>query len=268
MSDTPIIELRGATKRFELPDGRVTTAVKDVDYTVEDRAGQGEFRVLLGPSGCGKSTLLNMIAGLTLPTEGKVLVRGKPVTGPGPDRGFVFQNYSSFPWQTTLENVAFGLKLGGVPSGEREQIARAYLKKVGLEGAEEKYPHQLSGGMRQRVAIARTLAVGPRIVLMDEPFGALDVGIRLDMQDLLRRIWQELEATIVFVTHDIAEAVYLADEIVIMAPSPGRIAEVVPVDLPAYRDRSVEKHPRFRQLEEHVVDRIRALAKREPTPPA
>src|SRR5204862_4208358 len=178
---------------------------------VEDAPGVGEFRVFLGPSGCGKSTVLNIVAGLYPPTTGEALLRGQPITGPGSERGMVFQSYSSYPWLTVLDNVAFGLMLRGVPRGEREAVAREWVKKVGLEGTERKYPGQLSGGMRQRVAIARTLAVKPQIILMDEPFGALDVQTRLGMQNLINELWEEIEGSILFVTHDIPEAVYRVD---------------------------------------------------------
>ncbi len=176
-----VLELKGVSKSFVNPDGRIFQAIKDVNLTVRDEPGVGEFRVFLGPSGCGKSTILNIVAGLFEPSAGQALVRGKPVTGPGPDRGMVFQSYSSYPWLTVLDNVAFGLMLRGVARRERETTARTWIKKVGLEGSEKKYPRQLSGGMRQRVAIARTLAARPQIILMDEPFGALDVQMDLPL---------------------------------------------------------------------------------------
>jgi ABC-type nitrate/sulfonate/bicarbonate transport system ATPase subunit len=256
-----VLELRKVGKSFVNPDGKTFWAVKDVDLAVPDLPGRGEFRVFLGPSGCGKSTILNMVAGLYAPTTGEALLRGKPIQGPGPERGMVFQSYSSYPWLTVLDNVAFGLQLRGVARQEREQVARAWVKKVGLAGAEGKYPNQLSGGMRQRVAIARTLAVKPQIILMDEPFGALDVQTRLGMQNLINELWEEIEGTILFVTHDIAEAVYLADRIHILSAGPGRVVDEVEIDLPLHRTEDIKNTKRFRELETLVLDRIRAEAR-------
>ena len=256
-----VLELKAVSKSFVNPDGRVFEAIKNVDLIVRDEPGVGEFRVFLGPSGCGKSTILNIVAGLFPPTTGAALVRGKPVTGPGPDRGMVFQSYSSYPWLTVLDNVAFGLMLRGVPRRDRETAARTWIKKVGLEGSERKYPRQLSGGMRQRVAIARTLAARPQIILMDEPFGALDVQTRLGMQNLINELWEEIEGTILFVTHDIAEAVYLADKIHILSANPGTIVDEVTVDLPLHRTEDLKNTARFRELETVVLDKIRRQAK-------
>ena len=173
----------------------------------------------------------------------------------------VFQSYSSYPWLSVVENVAFGLKLRGVPGPERERVARAWVKRVGLEGSERKYPHQLSGGMRQRVAIARTLAVKPQIILMDEPFGALDVQTRLGMQNLINELWEELDATILFVTHDVAEAVFLADRIHILSSGPGTMVDEVEVDLPLKRKEDLKQTARFRELEDLVLDKIRKEAR-------
>jgi ABC-type nitrate/sulfonate/bicarbonate transport system ATPase subunit len=256
-----VLELRGVGKSFVNPDGKVFDAIKDVNLVVKDEPGVGEFRVFLGPSGCGKSTILNIVAGLFPPTAGTALVRGAPVAGPGPDRGMVFQSYSSYPWLTVLDNVAFGLMLRGVPRRDREGAARTWIKKVGLEGTEKKYPRQLSGGMRQRVAIARTLAARPQIILMDEPFGALDVQTRLGMQNLINELWEEIEGTILFVTHDIAEAVYLADTIHILSAGPGTIVDEVTVDLPLHRTEELKNTARFRELETVVLDKIRKQAK-------
>jgi ABC-type nitrate/sulfonate/bicarbonate transport system ATPase subunit len=257
----PVLELKNVSKTFVNPDGKTFQAIRDVDLTVADLPGAGEFRVILGPSGCGKSTILNIVAGLFPPTSGTALLRGKPIAGPGPDRGMVFQSYSSYPWLTILDNVAFGLKLRGVPRDERERTARAWIKKVGLEGTERKYPGQLSGGMRQRVAIARTLAVKPQIILMDEPFGALDVQTRLEMQILINQLWEELDATILFVTHDIAEAVYLADTIHILSAGPGKVVDEIPIDLPLHRTEDLKNTARFRELETLVLDKIREEAR-------
>ena len=256
-----VLDLKNVSKTFVNPDGKEFHAIRGVNLAVRDEPGRGEFRVFLGPSGCGKSTILNIVAGLYRATTGEALLHGKPITGPGPDRGMVFQSYSSYPWLTVLENVAFGMKLRGVPQGERERIARTWIKKVGLEGSERKYPKQLSGGMRQRVAIARTLAVKPQIILMDEPFGALDVQIRLGMQNLINELWEEIEGTILFVTHDIAEAVYLADKIHILSAGPGALVDEVEVDLPLHRTEDLKQTKRFRELETVVLDKIRAQAR-------
>jgi ABC-type nitrate/sulfonate/bicarbonate transport system ATPase subunit len=256
-----VLELRNVTKQFMTPDGRLFDAIRDVNLCIPDDPGKGEFRVFLGPSGCGKSTILSIVAGLYAPTSGEALLRGKPIEGPGPDRGMVFQGYSSYPWLTVLDNVGFGLRLRGVAKAERDRIARAWIEKVGLKGSESKYPKQLSGGMRQRVAIARTLAVRPGIILMDEPFGALDVQTRLGMQNLINELWEEIEGTILFVTHDIAEAVYLADKIHILSAGPGRIVEEVEVDLPLHRTEDLKQSARFRDLESIVLSKIRKEAK-------
>jgi NitT/TauT family transport system ATP-binding protein len=266
MADTPaphpyVLELKNVSKTFVNPDGKAFQAIRDVDLAIKDEPDVGEFRVFLGPSGCGKSTILNIVAGLFPPTTGEALLRGQPITGPGPDRGMVFQSYSSYPWLTVLDNVAFGMKLRGVPREERERVARSWIKKVGLEGTERKYPGQLSGGMRQRVAIARTLAVKPQIILMDEPFGALDVQTRLGMQNLINEIWEEINGTILFVTHDIAEAVYLADKIHILSAGPGTLVDEVAVDLPMHRTEDLKTTRKFRELETLVLERIRLQAK-------
>jgi NitT/TauT family transport system ATP-binding protein len=256
-----VLELRKVGKTFVNPDGETFAAVKDVNLEIPDLPERGEFRVFLGPSGCGKSTILNIVAGLMAPTTGEALIHGKRIMGPGPDRGMVFQSYSSYPWLTVLDNVAFGLKLRGVPRDEREKTARTWIKRVGLAGSEKKYPNQLSGGMRQRVAIARTLAVKPKIILMDEPFGALDVQTRLGMQNLINELWEEIEGTILFVTHDIPEAVYLADKIHILSSAPGTIADEIEVDLPLHRTEELKRSTRFRELEQDVLDRIRDQAR-------
>ena len=256
-----VLELKNVSKTFVNPDGKVFQAIRDINLAVRDEPGVGEFRVFLGPSGCGKSTILNIVAGLFPATTGDVLLRGQPITGPGPDRGMVFQSYSSYPWLTVLDNVAFGMKLRGVPRAEREKVARSWIKKVGLEGTEKKYPNQLSGGMRQRVAIARTLAVKPQVILMDEPFGALDVQTRLGMQNLINELWEEIEGTILFVTHDIPEAVYLADKIHILSAGPGTFVEEITIDLPLHRTEELKNTQRFRELETLVLQKIRHAAK-------
>lgn len=235
----PIVEFRGVTKTFDAGTPRAFTAIADIDFTVEDHPDRGEMIAILGPSGCGKSTILNLIAGFDShlpPTRGEVLVRGRPVEGPGPDRGMIFQKYSSFPHLTVLDNVRFGLdlhrdRLGLTRAGARE-LAAEWVRRVGLSGHEHKYPNQLSGGQQQRVAIARTLAVKPSILLMDEPFSALDEPTRLDMQRLLVDLWHDVHATVFLVTHSIAEAVYLGDRVWIMQSGPGRIAVQIEDVLP------------------------------------
>jgi NitT/TauT family transport system ATP-binding protein len=209
-----------------------------------------EFISILGPSGSGKSTILRLIAGLTPqhpPTTGTVLVGGRPVTGPGADRGMVFQDYTSFDNRTVLDNVAFGLECRGVPTDERHAQAREWIQKVGLNVASDatKYPHQLSGGMRQRVAIARTLILSPRIILMDEPFGALDPRTRLNMQDLLVKLSREAEATVFFITHSIEEAVFLGDRVYIISAAPGTILNEMHVPKPDFSSREMQRHPEF-----------------------
>ncbi len=256
-----VLELRKVTKRFVTPDGKSFEAIRDVNLTIPDDPGKGEFRVFLGPSGSGKSTILNIVAGLFAPSSGEALLRGRPIEGPGPERGMVFQGYSSYPWLTVLDNVGFGLKLRGVARPERDRIARAWIEKVGLKGSENKYPKQLSGGMRQRVAIARTLAVRPQIILMDEPFGALDVQTRLGMQNLVNELWEEIEGTILFVTHDVPEAVYLADKIHILSAGPGSIVDEIEVDLPLHRTEDLKQSARFRDLEALVLGKIREEAR-------
>jgi ABC-type nitrate/sulfonate/bicarbonate transport system ATPase subunit len=256
-----VLELRKVSKQFVSPDGRSIDAIRDVNLTIPDEPGKGEFRVFLGPSGCGKSTILNIVAGLLAPSSGEALLRGRPIDGPGPDRGMVFQSYSSYPWLSVLDNVGFGLRLRGLAKPERDRIARAWIEKVGLKGSENKYPKHLSGGMRQRVAIARTLAVRPRVILMDEPFGALDVQTRLGMQNLINELWEEIEGTILFVTHDIPEAVYLADKIHVLSAGPGTIVDEIVVDLPLRRTEDLKQSARFRDLETLVLSKIREEAR-------
>lgn len=255
----PVVEFRGVAKKY----GDLV-AVKDVSFTVEDRPGHGELISILGPSGCGKSTILRMIAGLSPqypPTEGTVLVGGRPIQGPGADRGMVFQDYTSFWNRTVLDNIAFGLECRGVPRRERHEAAREWIGRVGLSVDRDagKYPDELSGGMRQRVAIARTLILQPRIILMDEPFGALDPSTRLNMQDLLVDLWREAEATVFFITHSIEEAVYLGDRVYIMSAHPGTIRHEVEVPPPDFPAREMQRHPEFLDLVLSIRERIEAL---------
>ena len=262
-----VVEFQKVTKRFG-----DNTVVRDVTFTVEDRPDRGEFVTILGPSGCGKSTVLRLIAGLRPhhpATMGKVLVGGVPVEQPGADRGMVFQDYTSFDNRSVEDNVAFGLECRGVAGRERRDRAREWIAKVGLDVKRDahKYPGELSGGMRQRVAIARTLILGPRIILMDEPFGALDPATRLKMQELLVNLWNEAEATVFFVTHSIEEAVYLGDRVYVFSAAPGTI--VRQVALPPSDRPPQEKHrePQFvdivndlrstlERYEAHITDAV------------
>lgn len=235
----PVVEFRDVTQIFNQGERREFRALTHVSFCIEDVPEKGEFIAMVGPSGCGKSTVLNLISGFhgyAPPTRGDVLVRNRPVTGPGPDRGMIFQKYSSFPHLSVLDNVAFGLRLDrkgrGLSASQIVDMAAAWVRKVGLAGHEKKFPAQLSGGQQQRVAIARTLVLEPRILLMDEPFSALDEPTRIDMQRLLVELWHEVQATVFIVTHSIAEAVYLGDRVWIFTPAPGRIAVEVQDCLP------------------------------------
>ena len=241
--------------------GNRTEAVRDVSFDVFDIPDSGEVIVFLGPSGCGKSTILKAVAGLLPPTEGEVLVDGKKVDDVGRDRGMVFQAYTSFGWLTVRENVEYGLKLQGVSKLERRKVSDSILKSVGLAEFADRYPKDLSGGMKQRVAIARTLVNKPRVVLMDEPFGALDPQTRWGMQSLLLDISRTENNTILFVTHDVSEAVYLADTIYVLSARPARILHQV--DVPAFpvRDIALKSAPEFRAVEKKLLDLIYAPAK-------
>ncbi|MGZ4870494.1 MAG: ABC transporter ATP-binding protein [Candidatus Angelobacter sp.] len=257
------IAIKDVSRIFFSPSGERIEALKDVNLEVEDAfsaAGRdiGEFRVLLGPSGCGKSTLLRMIAGLDKPTSGQVLVNGEIVTHPGKDRGMVFQKYTSFPWLTVADNVAYGMKINGVPDAHRKETVARLLESVGLTEFANVYPETLSGGMQQRVAIARTLALRPSVILMDEPFGALDAQTRSDMQQLLLQIWDETACTILFVTHDVEEAVYLADRIFIMSSHPGTIVEDVHVPFDRPRDLGLKEKSEFHELQHYVLGRLKS----------
>ena len=254
-----VVDFRGVTKRFGS-----FTVIRDVTFTVEDKPGRGEFISILGPSGCGKSTVLRLIAGLAPQhpcTQGTVLVGGKPVAGPGADRGMVFQDYTSFDNRTVEDNVAFGLECQGVAGKERRARAREWIAKVGLDVARDasKYPGELSGGMRQRVAIARSLILRPRILLMDEPFGALDPTTRLHMQQLLVDLWREAEATVFFVTHSIEEAVYLGDRVYVFSSSPGTILREIQVPPPDKPAREMQRDPRFVELVYSIRDTVDKL---------
>lgn len=260
--DTParanIIELRNIGQSY---DGGKNWIIKGLDMLIEDKPDQGQFIVLLGMSGSGKSTLLRYIAGLQTPTEGEVLIKGKPVS----DKqrvSMVFQQYSSLPWMTVLDNVSLALQYEGVSKKERYERAMELIELVGLSGHEKKYAQYpaLSGGQLQRVAIARSIIANPEIVLMDEPFGALDIKTRIQMQEMLINLWHRFHSTIIFVTHDINEAVYLADDIFIMKSPPSRIIEQIDIDLPLKRDHHTKRDKHFTELVHHVEDTMIRIA--------
>ena len=257
----PAVEFRAVTKIYGAGTARQYTAISDVSFSIPDLPEHGEFSSFLGPSGCGKSTVLRLIAGLEPqhpPTSGTVRALGMEVTGPGADRGMVFQDYSSFDNRTVLDNVVFGLECRGVPRHRRETEGLEWIARVGLDPKRDraKYPHELSGGMRQRVAIARTLILRPRIILMDEPFGALDPATRLDMQDLLVRLWREVQATVLFVTHSVEEAVYLGDRVFVMATTPGRIIEEIRMPSATASARETQSEPWFHEKVQALHERI------------
>jgi NitT/TauT family transport system ATP-binding protein len=246
------IEISHVSKTFKDPKRKADViALDDIDLDV----AKNEFLCLLGPSGCGKSTLLNMIAGFEKPSSGSVAVEGQLITAPGSDRGVVFQQANLMPWLPIWENVAFHLLLRGGQKGERRAVAQRYIDMVGLTGFENHYPSELSGGMNQRVGIARALLMNPQVILMDEPFGALDEQTRMDMQNELVRIWQEHRGTIVFVTHGIDEALTLGTHVAIMSARPGRIREIIPIDLSRPRDIT---SPQFNQTKRHILDLLRS----------
>ncbi|MBM0224893.1 ABC transporter ATP-binding protein [Micromonospora sp. ATA51] len=241
------ISVQAVTKTFSL--GRQTfTALDQVSLDIADN----EFVTVVGPSGCGKSTLLNILAGLEEPTEGHAIVDGTPVSGPGPERGVIFQQYALFPWLTVRKNVEFGLKTARVPKAERRERAEYFIRMVGLEDFADALPKMLSGGMRQRCAIARAYAVNPSILLMDEPFGALDALTRVKLQEQLLDTWSKEQRTVMFITHDVDEAVFLANRVVVMAARPGRIYDVIDVDLPYPRSEEFRLSPEFAALRNRV----------------
>ena len=229
-------------------------ALRDIDLHIEP----GEFVSFVGPSGCGKTTLLNIIAGFILPTSGEVRVNGKPIHGPGPDRGVVFQQYAVFPWLTVQENVEFGLTLNAnhMPEKKRREVAERFLHLVGLTQFRDSYPKELSGGMKQRVAIARAYTVNPQVLLMDEPFGALDAVTRNSMQEGLHRILEQERKTVVFITHSVEEATFLSSRVVVMATAPGRVREVIPVELPFPRPPEIKMDDRFIELRTHIEEQV------------
>ncbi|HVZ02113.1 MAG TPA: ABC transporter ATP-binding protein [Dongiaceae bacterium] len=254
------LEIDDVSLRFTPRKGNAVQALDHISLGVADN----EFSVIVGPSGCGKSSLLRLVAGLIEPTTGEIRVSGRPVTRPGKDRGMVFQSYTLFPWLTVRKNVEFGLKIGGLSADARGKIARRFLSEVGLEGFENNYPKQLSGGMMQRVALARALANDPEILLMDEPFGALDSQTRSLMQELLLKIWEHSKKTVLFITHDIEEAILLGDHVYVMTARPGAIKEKIDIDLPRPRTVEATTSPPFIALKRRIMalihdEAVRAL---------
>ncbi|GAB2513346.1 ABC transporter ATP-binding protein [Nocardia heshunensis] len=250
MSATAVkLALAGVGKEFPVRgESEHLTALSDISLEVRD----GEFLVLVGPSGSGKSTLLDLLGGLSKPSTGQILIDGAPVTGPGLDRGIVFQQYALLPWRTARANIEFGLEAKGIRRRERRRIAEHYLELVGLAGFGERYPHELSGGMKQRVAIARSLAFDPEVLLMDEPFAALDAQTRESLQDELLRIWRATGKTVLFITHGIDEAVYLGQRVAVLTSRPGRVKAIVDIDLDRDGDPDIRSSERFRDLRHHV----------------
>ncbi len=243
----------GLRKTFRSERG-ATVALEGVDLAI----GENEFVALVGTSGCGKSTLLSIAAGLESQDEGTVTIDGDPIVAPGLDRGVVFQSYTLLPWLTTLQNVEFALKAAGKPTRQAREIAQSHLELVGLQGFEKAFPSELSGGMKQRVAIARALSYRPKMLLMDEPFGALDALTRHHMQELLTGVWEKHRLTVLFITHDVEEAVYLSDRVAVMTNRPGRIKTVVEIDLPRPRHYDMVSSPEFQRLHRGVLDAIRS----------
>ena len=259
-----VVEFRDVTKTYHPGRANEFTAIRNVRFVVEDLVDKGEFICILGASGCGKSTILRLIAGLRPhhpPTRGEVIVMGQPVTGPGADRGMVFQDYTSFDHRTVLDNVSFGLECQGVPRRDRYEHARRWITRVGLDVVvdSDKYPHELSGGMRQRVAIARTLILHPRIILMDEPVGALDPMTRMTMQDLILDLWRTTQATVFFVTHSIEEAVFLGDRIYVVSNSPGTILHELIIEPSDRPSKEMQREEKFQETVYYLRDLISRL---------
>ena len=262
MTSTPKLRLTQVSKTFPIQGRKAElTAVQDVTLDL----AAGEFLVLVGPSGCGKSTLLDLLGGLSAPTSGQILLDGTPITGPGLDRGIVFQQYALLPWRSARRNIEFGLEAKGVPRADRRERAEHYLELVGLAGFADRYPHELSGGMKQRVAIARSLAYDPEVLLMDEPFAALDAQTRESLQDELLRIWERTGKTILFITHGIDEAIYLGQRVAVLTSRPGRVKTVVDIDIDRTAD-DIRSGTEFRELRHQIwsllhdeVERARSL---------
>ncbi|CAG9177364.1 ABC transporter ATP-binding protein [Cupriavidus respiraculi] len=250
------LSIQQVSRTFVNPNGGQTQALLPVDFEVRDN----DFVTILGPSGCGKSTLLRIVAGLDSPTSGRVLLDGQPVVGPGADRGMVFQSYTLFPWLTIEQNVRFGLRERGMSAAEQRERSDFFIQRVGLRGFEQHFPKQLSGGMQQRTAIARALANDPKILLLDEPFGALDNQTRVLMQELLLGIWEASRKTVMFVTHDIDEAIFMANRVAVFSARPGRIKSEIAVDFPHPRHYTIKTSPEFSRLKALLTEEIRAEA--------
>ena len=255
----PKLELNNLYISYTDRQGKTVQAVEDVNLSIANKPGVGELAVFLGPSGCGKSTILKAICGLMQPDSGSILIDGVPVTTTGRDRGMVFQTYTSFAWRTVRKNVEYGLELQGIPADERKKQSLAIIEQVGLKDFAEALPKQLSGGMKQRVAIARTLINKPKLLLMDEPFGALDPQTRWGMQGLILDVLRKQDNTVLFVTHDIAEAVFLADTIFVLSHRPARVLERIEVPYFESRDQSIRNSSEFKRLEAHVLDLLHKL---------
>ena len=248
------LSIQGVSRTFTSAKGVATQALLPVDFEVREN----DFVTILGPSGCGKSTMLRIVAGLDSPTSGRVLLDGRPVEGPGADRGMVFQSYTLFPWLTIEQNIRFGLRERGMPEAQQKERAAYFIAKVGLRGFEQHFPKQLSGGMQQRTAIARALANDPKILLMDEPFGALDNQTRVLMQELLLGIWEAERKTVLFVTHDIDEAIFIANRVAVFSARPGRIKTELAVQLAHPRHYTIKTSPEFMDLKARLTEEIRA----------
>ncbi len=252
---SPVIELRGVTKQFRTPKGGLYTAVRDLNLTIQP----GEFVAIVGPTGSGKSTTLTMISGLDRPTSGQVMVMGEPVRGVNPHIGYMFQTDAVFPWKSVLANVAAGPQFRGVSRADTTARAREWIARVGLAGFEDRYPYQLSGGMRKRVALAQTLINEPHILLMDEPFSALDVQTRTLMEDELLQLWSSTSASVVFVTHDLEEAISLADKVCVLTAGPATVKGIYPIDLPRPRNvAEIRFDPRFVELYQMIWEDLRS----------
>ena len=256
VAGAPKLRVEGVSRAFQGPRGEETLALSPVDLAV----ATNDFITILGPSGCGKSTLLRIVAGLDAPSTGRVLLNGRGIAGPGPDRGMVFQSYTLFPWLTVSRNIAFGLRERNVPAERQAAIVSHYLDRMGLNGFEHHLPRQLSGGMQQRTAIARALANDPDVLLMDEPFGALDNQTRALMQELLLDVWERDRKTVLFVTHDIEEAIFMASRVIVMTARPGRIKADVAIDLPHPRRYTLKTTPAFNALKARLTEEIRVEA--------
>jgi NitT/TauT family transport system ATP-binding protein len=256
--EAPAVEITGLSKSYRSAEGRTTLALENVGLTVR----RGAFVSIIGPSGCGKTTLLKMVGGILSWDEGRIRVLGRDVAGPGPERAMVFQSFALLPWMNVIDNVAFGLKVRGVGRAARHDRARSLIAAVGLAGFEQNYPRQLSGGMQQRVGLARALAVEPQLLLMDEPFSAIDAQTRLLLQTDLLDIWSTTDLSVLFITHAMDEAVFLSDRVIIMGARPGQVTDTIEIDLPRPRTEATRLDPRFVELTGRVWDRLRGMITR------